>query len=595
MGGRVSRCRGGLGRGLVLLILCGLLASGATRAADSADAQFRSQFGEAFLDNYWSLHGDAAIAAGYYRYATQLTPPDALYRARLDLFLRQSIAGLQAIPAQALSPALRGDHGILLNQLQAELWQLQVLRDWQWQPSDYNVADAFALLLDTTPAQDSMRLREISLRLAQVPAYYAAAAQALQQPSQVHTELAIRQSQGSLEVFGSGMEQRLADSDLDAQEQQLFRQRLKAARAAIRSYVKFLQAVQVQKTRPAHDFRLGAALYEQGFAYSVQTGIRPQALHARARQEMQRVHARMIELTQSLWPRYFPGEALPQPGLPAVARLIAKLSEQHASPAEFYPQVKALIPQLEAWVREHQLLEQDPSRPLQVRVMPAYQRGYSMASLAAPGPYDPTARTWFNVAALDDYTPAQAESFLREYNRWILQILCIHEAVPGHYLQLIYANKSPSLIKSLFGNNTMIEGWAVYAERMMMESGWGGGEPEMELMYDKWLLREIANALLDYGVHVENMGEAQALHLLRDEAFQDETEARGKWRRVQLEGLQLSFYYAGASAIHDYREQLRGELGERFDLQRFHESFLSHGSAPVSLIRQLMRAEDAAR
>src|SRR3546814_1251363 len=119
--------------------------------------------------------------------------------------------------------------------------------------------------------------------------------------------------------------------------------------------------------------------------------------------------------------------------------------------------------------------DRDASRPLEVRVTPPYQRGYAMAMLAAPGPYDPTAKTYFDVMPMDDYTPAQADSFLREYNHWLMQILAIHEAVPGHYVQLLYANKSPSRIKAIFGNSAMIEGWAVYSERMMLESGWPGG------------------------------------------------------------------------------------------------------------------------
>ncbi|SEQ75776.1 Uncharacterized conserved protein, DUF885 familyt [Solimonas aquatica] len=588
--GRLGKCIGMLLAGAMLLPTL------PARSQDGAAARFAEQFGEAFLDHYWALHGEAAVAAGYYRYATQLPAPDADYRRRLDAFLRENLAALDAIPAAELGPALRSDQAVLRNQLRLELWQLHELRDWQWQPSQYNIADAFALLLDTPYADEDIRLREVSLRLAQVPAYYAAAQQALQNPSRVHTELAIQQNQGSLDVFGDGLLARVAQSGLDAHEQQLFAQRLRAARGAIEAYVRFLRALQpkLKTGGAAHDFRIGAALYEQGFAYQVQTGMSPAALHARAEQEWQQVHARMQQLSAQLWPKYFPGEAMPQ-GLKAVARMIARLSEQHAAPAEFYPQIQALIPRLEAWVTQQDLLTLDPSRPLQIRVMPAYQRGYSMASLAAPGPYDPTARTWYNVAALDDYSPAQAESFLREYNRWLMQILSIHEAVPGHYVQLIYANKSPSLIKSLFSNNAMVEGWAVYAERMMLESGWGGGEPEMELMYDKWRLRVIGNTLLDYGVHVQNMSETQALRLLRDEAFQDETEARGKWRRAQILGVQLSFYYAGFSAIYDYREHLKQELGERFDLKRFHESFLSYGSAPVALITQLMQPQDAAR
>src|SRR3546814_16571738 len=106
--------------------------------------------------------------------------------------------------------------------------------------------------------------------------------------------------------------------------------------------------------------------------------------------------------------------------------------------------------------------DRDASRPLEVRVTPPYQRGYAMAMLAAPGPYDPTAKTYFDVMPMDDYTPAQADSFLREYNHWLMQILAIHAAVPGHYVQFLYANKSPTRIQVILVHNAMITGGRAY-------------------------------------------------------------------------------------------------------------------------------------
>lgn len=186
-------------------------------------------------------------------------------------------------------------------------------------------------------------------------------------------------------------------------------------------------------------------------------------------------------------------------------------------------------------------------------------------------------------------TDEQAESYLREYNHWILQVLNIHEAIPGHYTQLVYSNESPSLVKSLFGNGAMVEGWAVYAERMMLEQGYGNFEPEMWLMYYKWNLRVICNTILDYSIQVKGMTEEQAIKLMIEEAFQQQAEAEGKWRRATLSQVQLTSYYAGYREIYDLREELKQQQGKAFDLKRFHESFLSYGSAPVKYISQLMQ------
>ena len=217
--------------------------------------------------------------------------------------------------------------------------------------------------------------------------------------------------------------------------------------------------------------------------------------------------------------------------------------------------------------------------------------GVAGASISAPGPYDKNGNTYYNVGTLAGMPKDKAESYLREYNKYILQILNIHEAIPGHYTQLVYSNQSPSLIKSLFGNNAMIEGWAVYAERMMLENGYENNEDEMWLMYYKWNLRSTCNTILDYSVHTKNMSKEEAMHLLIDEGFQEKTEAENKWRRVSVTQVQLCCYFTGYTEIYDFREDLKKQMGDKFNLKKFHEKFLSYGSAPVKYIKDLMLAD----
>jgi len=233
----------------------------------------------------------------------------------------------------------------------------------------------------------------------------------------------------------------------------------------------------------------------------------------------------------------------------------------------------------------------DSDKPLVVREMPEYQRGFAGASIEAPGPYDATANTYYNVSPLDNMSEDQAESWLREYNHYIMQVLNMHEAIPGHYAQLVYANKSPSIVKSVLGNGAMIEGWAVYAERMMMEEGYADFSPELWLMFYKWNLRAVVNTILDYSIHVLGMTEDEALNLMMRQAFQEEAEARGKWRRATVSQVQLASYFTGYIEIYEFREERRRELGSAFDLRAFHDEFLGYGSAPVSLVKRLMRRE----
>jgi uncharacterized protein (DUF885 family) len=565
--------------------------------ASAGDADFTKAFGDDWLAQYWPFNPDYAISVGYYAVAAELPAPDADHRQRYREWLAAQLQALTAIAPGSLSPAVRSDWAMLKTQLEAEAWTLDTLKSWQWNPSLYNVAEPIAILLGTPYAAEPERLRTVMKRLLQVPAYYAAAKSAISHPTRAHTQLAIQQNGGALDVLGESLEQQLNASALSAKEREIFLDALRTARAAVTDYVAWLQQLDAaqEKAGNARSFRLGEALYEQKFAYDIQSGSTAKALYERALQEKDALHARMGTLADQLWPKYFPDSKPPADRIEKIARMIAKLSERHVAREDFVAEVRRQIPLLEAFVREKDLVTQDASRPLEVRLTPAYQRGFSIASINAPGPYDPTAKTFYNVSPLDDYTPEQAESFLREYNHWQLQILNIHEAVPGHYVQLLHANKSPSRIKTLFGNGAMVEGWAVYAEKMMLEAGWGGSAPELELIHGKWLLRVTSNTIIDYGIHVLDWSEQQVLDLIRNEAFQSETEARGKWRRATLSQVQLTSYFAGYSAIYDYRARLKKALGEGFDLKRFHEAFLSYGSAPVAVIESLMKPEDAAR
>jgi uncharacterized protein (DUF885 family) len=299
------------------------------------------------------------------------------------------------------------------------------------------------------------------------------------------------------------------------------------------------------------------------------------------------VQQEMAKLTDTIWSKYIDAPKPADEKL-AIRQLIDVLSSNHVKREDFVAEVRKQIPQLIQFVNDKELVTLDPNKPLIVRETPEYMRGFAGASISAPGPYDQGGNTYYNVSPLDDMSDESAESYLREYNHWILQVLNIHEAIPGHYTQLVFSNQSPSLVKSLFGNGAMIEGWAVYTERMMLEEGYGAFEPEMWLMYYKWNLRVICNTILDYSIQVNGMGEQEVLNLLENEAFQQRTEAEGKWRRATLSQVQLTSYYAGYREIYDFREQLKAKQGDDFDLKLFHERFLSYGSAPVKFIKQLM-------
>ncbi len=543
-----------------------------------------------FLTALWRLDPETAIYVGKYDNAATVTIPSPETRAKQLAFADEWLQKFAKIDASKLSDKRRTDHALVVAKLNSDRWYLTTFREFEWNPSMHNIAQSLDLILGSDYAAKPQRLRTLSKRLAAAPAFYRAAQASIVNPTHEHTELALEQAPGTLVVLAD-LGKAAQESILTAAEKAQFAQRIAAAGSAVVGYADFLTELdkKQQASKTARSFRIGKALYEQKFAHDIQASVGAEQMYQKALNEREQLLLRMNTLSDELWPKVMGAAPKPADRTKKIGMVIDRLSNNHVAPKDFFNEVKRQIPELSDWVVKNNLLTLDPQKPLVVRETPMYQRGVAGASIDAPGPYRPQDRTFYNVTPLDGKTAAQAESELREYNHWILQILNIHEAIPGHYAQLVYANKSPSLIKSLFGNGAMIEGWAVYGERMMLESGYGGNTPEMWLMYSKWNLRTVTNTILDYSVHVLGMNEAQAMDLLERQAFQTNSEAAGKWRRARLSSVQLTSYFSGYSEIMELREQRKQALGPRFVLKDFHEQFLSYGSAPVKMIKELMQ------
>ena len=222
--------------------------------------------------------------------------------------------------------------------------------------------------------------------------------------------------------------------------------------------------------------------------------------------------------------------------------------------------------------------------------MPEFMRGNSVAYLNPAPPLDITARSEYAISPPPaDWSAQRVESFLGEYNSAMLQILTIHEAYPGHYVQLEYANRVPSLIRRVLGSGTYNEGWAVYTEQTMLDQGFGQGDLALRLNQLKFYLRAVCNAILDHKMHCGEMTDEQARQLLMDRAFQTEGEAVGKIIRSKQSSAQLSTYFVGRTAFYRTRQSIQRELGDKFDLGRYHEAVLEQGSIPVKYLPELVR------
>jgi uncharacterized protein (DUF885 family) len=555
--------------------------SGSDSTLNNAFLHYETQF----IDALWKVNPDWATSVGYHNYDSMLLVPDSAEAQVKLAFAKQQLDSLKAFDLNALNDANKIDYQLMQNYLQSVQWSINEQKSNEWDPSSFNVSNTFAFILNENYAPLESRLRSFSTRLQQVPAYYEAAKKQIKDPVPELTSLAIDQNNGGLSVFEKDFADSLKKTSIPAAEQTAMVANANVAVKSIRAYADWLKAL-----HPAHprSFRLGKARYDQKFGFDIQSSFTAAQIYDSAMARKTYVHGEMTKISRQLWPKYFGNAPMPADSLELVGRMIDTLSVQHVKPEAFQSAIEKQLPALIAFIKEKDLLYIDPTKPLVVRKEPAYMAGVAGASISAPGPYDKGGNTYYNVGSLEGWPKEKAESYLREYNQYILQILDIHEAIPGHYTQLVYANQSPSMIKSLLSNGAMIEGWAVYTEQMMLENGYGSDAPEMWLMWYKWNLRTVCNTILDYSVHVKDMSKEDAIRLLTKEAFQQAAEAAGKWKRVSVSSVQLTSYFTGYKEIIDLREAYKKQQGKDYRLKTFNEKFLSYGSAPVKYIRQVM-------
>ncbi|MDQ3047601.1 MAG: DUF885 domain-containing protein [Bacteroidota bacterium] len=581
-------------RKLILsIIVCSIITScGSEKTKEketvkNADPQFDA-YKEHFVEELWKVYPGWASSQGFHKYDSILVIPDQASRDKELAFAKSHLDSLNKFDLNSLSNNNQTDHHMIENQLKGIIWSLTEMKSFVWNPSEYNVSGSFAEILNGSYDSLDVRLRSFYLKMANIPAYYEAAKKNIQAPTSEHTQLAIDQNLGGISVFEKDFPDALNKTKFGEHEKQAMQATAKEAVNAIKGFAEWLKNLENKSPR---SFRLGKELYAKKFEFDIVSGYSADQVFEKAVAHKKDLHEKMFGLTKELWKKYFAEKAMPENKLEAIRQMIDVLSVKHVQPDSFQTAIEQQMPVLVDFIKKKDLIYIDPSKPLVVRKEPDYMAGVAGASISAPGPYDKNANTYYNVGSLSGWSKEQAESYLREYNHYILQILNIHEAIPGHYTQLVYSNQSPSIIKAIFGNGAMIEGWAVYTERMMLESGYGNNEPEMWLMYYKWNLRTTCNTILDYSVHTKDMSKEDALNLLVNEAFQQKAEAEGKWRRVTLTQVQLCSYFTGYTEIYDFREELKKSQGEKFNLKQFHEKFLSYGSAPVKYIRDLMLKE----
>ena len=361
------------------------------------------------------------------------------------------------------------------------------------------------------------------------------------------------------------------------------------ANAAVDGFIAWLRDELLPE---AHgDFRLGPELYAAKFQHALQSDLTPAELEATAIAEYSRVRAEMARLAREIWPAWMGEAQPPADDGQAVRAVLDAIAADHPRPDELLDFCRAENARIEAFVAERDLVGL-ADEPMQIIWTPQFMRSFGGAMLIQPGPLDGGLDSFFAITPMpEDWSAERKESYLREDNARQLRLLTIHEAVPGHYLQLAYANRCPSVLRAIFASGVFAEGWAVYITQVMMDVGYGADDPALMLVHWKFYLRSITNTLMDIRIHAGSLDEAEAMDLMVNGGFQEEGEAAAKWNRARLTSTQLCEYFLGSVEMHELETEARRRAaaeGQEFVYHPFLESVLAHGTPALPVIREIL-------
>jgi uncharacterized protein (DUF885 family) len=356
--------------------------------------------------------------------------------------------------------------------------------------------------------------------------------------------------------------------------------------AALEDYGKWLKEDLLPRSNG--DFRIGDAKFRKKLRFALESDLPKEEILKRAEADLKATQDTMHEVATPLYRKYFPNERADMSKSMLIKRVLDKLAESRPNNDTIVAQAEKDLQETTEFVRKNNLVTV-PNEPVKVIVMPEYARGTSVAYCDSSGPFEKKAETFYAIAPTPkDWAPPRVESFFREYNDFMLENLTVHEAMPGHYLQLMHANKfkAPTPIRAIFTSGSFVEGWAVYAEQLMAEKGYGAAEVRMQQL--KMKLRVIINAIIDQKIHTAGMTEKEAVDFMMNEGFQEEGEAVGKWKRAQLSSTQLSTYYVGSVEVNDIRRAYETKNKGKVDLQKMHDEMLSFGSPAAKYVKEMM-------
>jgi len=565
-------------------------------AVTKADGAF-VELARAYFTWDLSSHPVSATYIGLHEFDGELDDLGAAARKKEEETTAEFLAKLSKIDPSQLSSIHRYDYFILRDDLERNLFQMKEIRAWEKSPLFYTqmTGGAIRSLLSREFAPLDVRLKSVVSRLHKFPRLIQQATANIKTSPRINTETAIRQNAGCIDYIEVDLKKIAEASPALAESVQVASEE---ALNALRSFGTYLEKDLLPRSDA--DYRLGKELYGKKLRYSLGADAETDQLLASAWKRYEEVRKQAIVLARKIHDDMVSEGRLKNHAHgrktsddeEIAKEVFAEIAKDHATGDGLLDQCKQYCADLTRFISEKNIVTLPTDEKLEIEWTPEFERGVADGGLESPGPFDPKEKAFFYVAPVHkEWTEAEKESFLREYNNYLEKIFCIHEALPGHYVQGWYANRFPSLVRAMVGSGPFVEGWAVYSEQMMLDAGYGGGDPKLQLSELKWLLRVIINAIIDPGLHTGEMTEKEAVDLMIHGGFQEEREATGKIARASLTSTQLPTYFVGVEALRDIEKEYRKKVGDKFSQKEFNEKLLSFGAPPIKYLKEMMLEE----
>jgi uncharacterized protein (DUF885 family) len=532
-------------------------------------------------DRYWdeALAREPAFAtgAGIHDFDDKMPDYSPAAFAKLIARMHEWQKIFDGVDAKGLTRDDAIDLQVLKLAVREQLAQHEIRRDWQRLPRVYSGAalNAVYLIVKRDFAPLPQRLASVIAREEQIPKLLADARLDLKDPAKISVELALEELPSSIGFLKDDTVQAFAQVKDPALRKRFAASTAKATRA-LAEYGEWLKKTWLPKAKPSFAIGKDAFVALLAGAEGIDTPL--DQLLAQGEAELARLHDLYVATAKQI-----------DPTKPAT-EVQAALAADHGSPKTLLADVSARLAGLRQFLVDKGIVTvPSPVMPI-VQESPPFMRAFTLASMDTPGPYETHANeAYYNVTLPDpSWPPAEVESYMRGgFSRWIIQLVSIHEAFPGHYVQFLWMPKMPTRTRKLYSCASNAEGWAHYSEQMMLDEGWGHGDPKLRLAQVQEALLRAARYVVGIRMHTQGMSMADAQQLFMTKGLQSQKVAEMETKRGTEDPTYL-YYTWGKLQILKLREDYKKKLGAQYTLRKFHDAFLALGAIPLPILRKAL-------